>query len=94
MYLYYTNHLSSSHNLHHFDQLFVHARQHIAANTFQTYKAHITKQYEAYKLPQTTNGLTDIKESDIKMNGTANIKKRLRVSDDEITSPVVNGSVY
>uniref|UniRef100_A0A2H1X3A8 Queuine tRNA-ribosyltransferase accessory subunit 2 n=1 Tax=Spodoptera frugiperda TaxID=7108 RepID=A0A2H1X3A8_SPOFR len=86
--------LLSIHNLHHFDQLFVHARQHIAANTFQTYKAHITKQYEAYKLPQTTNGLTDIKESDIKMNGTANIKKRLRVSDDEITSPVVNGSVY
>uniref|UniRef100_A0A2A4J5J8 Queuine tRNA-ribosyltransferase accessory subunit 2 n=1 Tax=Heliothis virescens TaxID=7102 RepID=A0A2A4J5J8_HELVI len=82
--------LLSIHNLHHFDQLFCHARQHIAANTFQIYKKHITKQYETLKLPQTTNGLSELKDSDV-IDGTDHVKKRLRVSDDEIpTIEVVN----
>lgn len=29
--------------------MFLHARQHIAANTFAAYKEHITKQCELYK---------------------------------------------
>ncbi|XP_023954027.2 queuine tRNA-ribosyltransferase accessory subunit 2 [Bicyclus anynana] len=41
--------LLSIHNLHHFDQMFCHARQHIASNTFAVFKQHITKQCEMLK---------------------------------------------
>ncbi|CAH2239544.1 queuine tRNA-ribosyltransferase accessory subunit 2 [Pararge aegeria] len=41
--------LLSIHNLHHFDQMFYHARQHIASNTFAVFKQHITKQCEMVK---------------------------------------------
>lgn len=37
------------HNLHHFDQMFIHAREHINAGTFNTYKNHITKQCDLLK---------------------------------------------
>ncbi|XP_034835385.1 queuine tRNA-ribosyltransferase accessory subunit 2 [Maniola hyperantus] len=41
--------LLAIHNLHHFDQMFYHTRQHIAANTFAVFKQHITKQCEMLK---------------------------------------------
>lgn len=93
LYILYLPILPSSHNLHHFDQLFRHARHHIAADTFKKYKNHITKQYEAYKLPHSANGVIDIKENDIKVNGIEYVKK-VRVSDDEIpTSQLHNCSL-
>ncbi|KAL4716577.1 hypothetical protein ACJJTC_010241 [Scirpophaga incertulas] len=44
--------LLSIHNLHHFDQMFVHARNNIASNTFVIYKNHIVNQYMEYKQMQ------------------------------------------
>ncbi|XP_013134780.1 PREDICTED: queuine tRNA-ribosyltransferase subunit QTRTD1 homolog [Papilio polytes] len=41
--------LLTIHNLHHFDQMFYHARRHINSNTFVVYKKHIIKQYELYE---------------------------------------------
>ncbi|CAH0592316.1 unnamed protein product [Chrysodeixis includens] len=84
--------LLSIHNLHHFDQLFRHARQHIAGNTFQVYKKHIIKQYEAFKQYEAANGIIN-NDSDKPFNGITQIKKKIKVSDDEIpTINVVNGS--
>ncbi|XP_075970776.1 queuine tRNA-ribosyltransferase accessory subunit 2 [Anticarsia gemmatalis] len=77
--------LLSIHNLHHFDQLFKHARHHIAANTFQVYKQHITKQYDAYKTVHTTNGTKEPSEESIQM------AKKLKVSEEIPCSKIVNG---
>ncbi|CAG4965385.1 unnamed protein product [Colias eurytheme] len=41
--------LLSIHNLHNFDQFFLHARRHIASNTFSCFKKHIIKQCEIIK---------------------------------------------
>lgn len=35
--------------MHHFDQMFYHARRHVNSNTFVVYKKHIIKQYELYE---------------------------------------------
>ncbi|XP_068626822.1 queuine tRNA-ribosyltransferase accessory subunit 2 [Battus philenor] len=53
--------LLSIHNLHHFNQMFCYARQHIVTNTFETYKKHIINQYVAYKKLQVKS---DTKEPD------------------------------
>lgn len=68
-----------SHNLHHFDQFFKHARHHIASNTFQLYKQHIKKQYESYNLP-VANGLNEHN----KKTASPQVTKKIKVSDEEI----------
>ncbi|RVE42557.1 hypothetical protein evm_012790 [Chilo suppressalis] len=75
--------LLSIHNLHHFDQMFVHARRHIASGTFEVYKEHIIKQYETYKQQV-------LIENDIgKDCESVKTTKKIRVSDD-ITENVVS----
>ncbi|XP_059048140.1 queuine tRNA-ribosyltransferase accessory subunit 2 [Achroia grisella] len=80
--------LLSIHNLHHFDQLFHHARLHIASRTFDAYKRHIIQQYDLYKqrLKDTTTEVIQVN-----MNNKKQKSKRLRVSDDD-TSNVVNSN--
>lgn len=81
-----TNFLSS-HNLHHFDQMFIEARRHIAAHTFQVYKKHITQQYESYSATVTTfdnwdDGIQpDNNDSEI-ANEDLQAKKKIKVSED------------
>lgn len=77
------------HNLHHFDKMFVHAREHIVANTFDVYKTHIIKQYRKYRERQELkNGLkTDLPEID-----SQQIIKKIRVSNGEIPRVVNGGS--
>lgn len=68
--------------------MFVKARQHIAANTFQVYKRHITLQYETYKTSQTTNGNCDNEmQSNDKCSENVDealqVKKKIKVNDKE-----------
>ncbi|CAH2102735.1 unnamed protein product [Euphydryas editha] len=71
--------LLSIHNLHHFDQFFRHARQHIASKTFATFKQHITKQCEMLKTfaPDRYKGLNGALEKP-----TLQKNKKIRVSDN------------
>lgn len=81
--------LLSIHNLHHFDQFFRHARDHIAANTFQQFKEHITKQYENYK----SFHKNDAKEIEHNIKSVP-LTKKPKVGEVEIPNlpNVVNGS--
>lgn len=68
--------------------MFVAARRHIVANTFQVYKRHITQQYERYSATITTfdnldGGIqtdTDTKDSEI-ANEDLHAKKKVKVSE-------------
>ncbi|XP_061385725.1 queuine tRNA-ribosyltransferase accessory subunit 2 [Danaus plexippus] len=73
--------LLSIHNLHHFDQMFIHAREHINAGTFNTYKNHITKQCDMLKeLPKYRyKGSTNTPE---KTNVHINKKKKVDVNSN------------
>ncbi|CAG9796728.1 unnamed protein product [Diatraea saccharalis] len=68
--------LLSIHNLHHFDQMFVHARRHIASSTFDVYKLHIVKQYERYKQQ------VPIESDSEKDKDTVQTAKKICVSND------------
>ncbi|KOB75024.1 putative queuine tRNA-ribosyltransferase [Operophtera brumata] len=70
--------IDESHNLHHFDQLFHHARLHIAADTFALYKTHITTQFDRYT-PQ-MNGKAE-QTNEIKVKESAVKKKRVSNSE-------------
>ncbi|KAI5635727.1 queuine tRNA-ribosyltransferase domain-containing protein [Phthorimaea operculella] len=62
--------LLSIHNLHHFDQMFHHARLHIKAGTFNVYRKHITDQYNLYKSTLIDKNATKCdKETVIDING-------------------------
>ncbi|XP_049880749.1 queuine tRNA-ribosyltransferase accessory subunit 2 [Pectinophora gossypiella] len=66
-----SNVLLSIHNLHHFDQLFHHCRQHISANTFNVFKQLITHQYDLYKASQLPIGPSEQEcQVDIDMTST------------------------
>lgn len=84
--------LLSIHNLHHFDQMFHHARRHIAASTFDTFRHHITKQYELYKDSQLNkpDDLTVCNGTDSE-NVEASTVKKIRVTD-EVSISVANGN--
>ncbi|XP_030029451.2 queuine tRNA-ribosyltransferase accessory subunit 2 [Manduca sexta] len=79
--------LLSIHNIHHYDQLFYHARQHIASNTFSVFKSHITKQYDVAKTPY-MNGKHDSEMTDIE-----HLKKKVKISNEDIINGhnIMNG---
>ncbi|XP_013194675.1 queuine tRNA-ribosyltransferase accessory subunit 2 [Amyelois transitella] len=68
--------LLSIHNLHHFDQLFHHARLHITSNTYGDFKQHIIDQYEKYKQSQLR-----ISEKNEEDEGKHNKKRRVNNGD-------------
>ncbi|XP_047545869.1 queuine tRNA-ribosyltransferase accessory subunit 2 [Vanessa atalanta] len=70
--------LLSIHNLHHFDQMFVYIRKHIASNTFAIFKQHITKQCEMLKTfaPDRYKGLNEAIDKQ-----TFQKNKKIRVSE-------------
>lgn len=77
--------------------MFVEARRHIAANTFQIYKQHITQQYERYSATITTIDNWDdsvhTKDSEI-LKEELQAKKKMKVSEDlQVNSNVTKGAV-
>ncbi|KAJ0182641.1 hypothetical protein K1T71_002010 [Dendrolimus kikuchii] len=81
--------LLNIHNLHHFDQLFYHARMHITATTYRVFKEHITKQYEIYRnnqenIPKETEG---VQENDTPI-------KKIKVREDSDVNKINNSSSY
>ncbi|XP_045772286.1 queuine tRNA-ribosyltransferase accessory subunit 2 [Maniola jurtina] len=83
--------LLSIHNLHHFDQMFYHTRQHIAANTFAVFKQHITKQCEMLKnsAPDRYKGSNGPNMQTEKLSAQQNKKKR--VSEINSNNIISNG---
>ncbi|XP_045447692.1 queuine tRNA-ribosyltransferase accessory subunit 2 [Melitaea cinxia] len=81
--------LLSIHNLHHFDQMFYHARQHIASKTFASFKEHVTKQYETFKafIADRNKGLNASLD-----NPTLQKNKKIRVSDGVSSNVDFNNS--
>ncbi|KAL0851334.1 hypothetical protein ABMA28_007154 [Loxostege sticticalis] len=81
-----SNVLLSIHNLHHFDQMFVHARNHIATKTFEVYKNHIIHQYRLY-VKNLEKDLDTVKvklsEKDIEQT-----KKKICVSNGDVPKVV------
>ncbi|XP_063839132.1 queuine tRNA-ribosyltransferase accessory subunit 2 isoform X1 [Ostrinia nubilalis] len=81
-----SNVLLSIHNLHHFDQLFVHARRHIAERTYEAYKNHIITQFRLFKEQQ-----TEVKKPEVPEKEIEHMKKKMCVSNGDLPK-VVNGS--
>ncbi|KAI8438289.1 hypothetical protein MSG28_010865 [Choristoneura fumiferana] len=86
--------LLSIHNLHHFDQMFYHARRHIAANTFAVFRHHITKQYELYKSSQVVVDDVSATKDEPNSDGveTKVSVKKIRVNNEVEQKIVVNGN--
>lgn len=74
--------------------MFHHVRRHIAANTFNVFRHHVTKQYGLYKNSQIATDDASKTKDEPNSNGVeAKVSaKKIRVNDEVEQKIVVNGN--